>query len=487
MNDKIIAILKTFDNSDIKSFKKFLESPFFSTGRDLTKYYDCIIKFLPDYEVSKEKLLKKYFGKIDNEDGRQSKILRALNSDLAKALDEYIIASSLRGKNFYSKYLLIQGYSSRGLYELGEKKTEEVFSEEENMSASYIKKMQLILLKSFSINFKSTAHKNNEIYGEIENQSEILLSFLFSFFLDMLNSLNVNSIIYNIQSKSEQLTLLLNNINLDVFLENLRPDYPNYKKIKLDIVLLSSILKNNKFESYYAKLNELYFDVFDSLDASTKMHYFTYVLNYYSENTGKETIPKKFEFIKFALEKGLFAAGGLKYFHPSIFKVFMLAGLYANELGWTENFIIEYLEKMNPDVKDNMRLYSYAFLHHYKKEFLKSIEFISAFKFENEVFTYDMKVMLLKNYYELAKTSGEYLESLNYSLDAFAHYIKDNKRVSESYRTIGRKFIAGMKLLIKADFLSVTKEEKIDMHFEIEKFLEDSKDAWLTDKLENLL
>lgn len=487
MNDKIISILKTFDNSDIKRFKKFLNSPFFSTGRDLTKYYDCIIKLHPDFEVSKEKLLKKYFGKLNDDDGRQSKILRALNSDLAKALDEYIIASSVRGKNFYSKYLLIQGYSSRGLYELGETKTEEIFSEEENISASYIKKMQLILLKSFSINFKSIAHKNNEIYGEIESQSEILLSFLFSFFLDMLNSLNVNSIIYNIQNKTEQLSLLLNNINLEVFLANLRPDYPNYKKIKLEIVLISSILNNKNFDNMYTKLNELYFDIFDSLDAATKMHYFTYVLNYYSANTGKETIPKKFEFIKFALEKGLFSTGGLKYFHPSTYKVFMLAGLYAGELKWTENFINEYLEKMNPEVKENMRLYSFAFLNHYKKDYLKSIEFISAFKFENEVFTYDMKVMLLKNYYELAKNSGEYLESLNYSLDAFAHYIKDNKKVSESYKTIGRKFIAGMKLLIKAEFLSLTKEEKSDLHFEIEKFLDDTKDAWLAAKLEELL
>ncbi|MBS1513793.1 MAG: hypothetical protein JSS63_02100 [Bacteroidetes bacterium] len=487
MNEKIVSILKTFDKADIKNFKKFLISPYFSTGRDLTKYFDCIIKQHPEFEIGKEKLLKKYFGKLDDKDGKQSKILRAINSDFSKALDEYVTISSVRSKNFYSKYLQIQGYYSRGLHELGEKRVEEVFEEEESASVSYTKKLQLILLKSFSINFKHLTHKNNEIYGEIESQSEILLSFLFSFFLDMLNSLSVNAVNYNIQRKTEQLSLLLNNINLDVFLQNLRLDYPNYKKIKLDIVLISSILENKNFENMYLKLNELYYDVFDSLDLTTKMHYFTYILNHYSRNTGKEHILVKFEFVKFAIRERLFSSGSLKYIRPFPYKVFMLSGLYAGEIEWSEKFIEEYLEKLDPEIKENMRLYSYAFLYHYKADYLKSIDFISLFKFESEVFTYDMKLMLLKNYYELSKTSGAYFESLNYSLDAFSHYLKDNKKVSASYLADGKKFIAGMKLLIKANMLPVTKKEKKDLHYEIENFLKDSKNFWLVSRLEELL
>jgi hypothetical protein len=178
---------------------------------------------------------------------------------------------------------------------------------------------------------------------------------------------------------------------------------------------------------------------------------------------------------------------GLKYVHSTSFKVFMQAGLYAGDIEWTEKFIEEYLPKMNPEVMDNMRLYSYAYLSHYKKDFIKSVEYISSFKFENELFNYDMKMMLLKNYYELAKNYIEYHESLDYSLDAFAHYLKDNKKISESYRVTGKKFIIGMKLLIKGGLNFVTVKEKEDMHFEIDKYIKDSNDIWLINKLEELL
>ena len=88
------------------------------------------------------------------------------------------------------------------------------------------------MLKDLYRNFKSATNKNQEIYNVVESQSEDLLAFLFNFSSHMLNSLDVNSIIYNIQRNTEQLSLLMNNINFDFFLQNLRTDYPNYKRIK---------------------------------------------------------------------------------------------------------------------------------------------------------------------------------------------------------------------------------------------------------------
>ena len=487
MNEKIVSILKTFNKSDIKNFKKFLDSPFFSVGRDLRKYYNCIIKYHPEFEIDKEKFLKKYFGKLDDEEGKQSKILRAVNSDFSKALDEYITVISMKSMNFYSNYLLIAGYSQRGLDEFGENKAEEVLSMVENADAGFIQRLQSILLKDLYRNFKSATNKNQEIYNVVESQSEDLLAFLFNFSSHMLNSLDVNSIIYNIQRNTEQLSLLMNNINFDVFLENLRTDYPNYKRIKLDIILLCALLKNKKFEHLYLKLNEVYMDTFDSLNTWSKMNYFTFVLNYYTLNLSEEIIPLKFEFIKFGLSQGLFPSGETKYVQVSSYKIFMLAGLHANDTEWTEKYIEEYLEKINPDIKNNMRLYSYAYLNHYKREYLESINFISEFKFENEVFTYDMKLMQLKNYYELAKDSGSYLESLNYSIDAFAHFLKENKKVSESYKIVGREFIAGLKLLIKARLSPINKDEKTDLDYSMEKFISETKNLWLISKMKELL
>ena len=120
------------------------------------------------------------------------------------------------------------------------------------------------------------------MYDLVESQSEDFISMFVNISSHFLNSLRVNSESYNIKRKTEQLSLLMNNIELDKFLENLRTDYPNYKKIKLDIILLCTLLKNKKFEHLYMKLNEVYMDTFDTLDDRHKMNYFTSVLNYYT-------------------------------------------------------------------------------------------------------------------------------------------------------------------------------------------------------------
>nr|MBP9096964.1 hypothetical protein [Ignavibacteria bacterium] len=193
MNEKIISILKTFTKSEIKEFKKFVASPYFSPGRDLSKYFEVIIKYHPDFEISKEKFLKNYFGKPDDKDGKQSKILRTLNSDFSKLLEDYLAADSMKNMKFYYNYLLIEGYSHRGLYTLGEKKTEEALLLEEELDSGFIRELQLILLKNVYSHFKNLTNKNHQMYDVVESQSEDFISMLVNISSHLLNSLRVNS------------------------------------------------------------------------------------------------------------------------------------------------------------------------------------------------------------------------------------------------------------------------------------------------------
>lgn len=444
------------------------------------------MKYHPEFEINKEKFFKNYFGKLDDAEGKQSKILRTLNSDFSKLLDDYVTVDCLKKLNFYKNYLMIEGYSLRGLYELGEKKTEEALTLEGDLDSGFIKELQLILLKNMYGHFKSLTNKNYQIYNVVESQSEDLISFLVNISSHLLNSLKVNAQAFKIERNTEQLSLLMNNFNLDKFLEELRPDYPNYKKIKLDIILLCILLKNKKFENLYMKLNEVYMDTFDTLDRRHKMNYFTSVLNYYTENQSEKTIKLKFEFIKFGLSQGLFPSGEIKYVNAGTYKMFMLAGLHVGDINWTEAYVKEYIEKINPDFKENMLFYSNAYLAHYRREYLQSLDYISGFKFENEIFTYDMKLMQLKNYYELIKQSESYLENMNYSIDAFSHFLKDNKKVSESYRGMGRDFIAGLRLLIKFNSEN-TKKVKEEIKYDMNNFLNRTKNLWLISKMKELL
>ena len=487
MNKKIISILQSFTETDIKDFKKFLASPYFSRGRNLTKYFDCLMKYYPLFEIEKDKFLKSYFGKKDNAAGKQSQIIRTLNFDLSKILEDFLTECSLKNNRFYPDFLLIEEYYKRGLFETGELKVEEALASKDGQETGYIKEMQMMLMTNSFSKFKRNSNKNIEIYDAAERQSEEMLSFFFGLSMNILNSFCVNSSNYKIEKNTEQLSHLLNNFDFDKFLENFRPDYPNYERIKLDIFLIGLLLKNQTFnKNLYQRLNDVYVKAFDSLDMEDKANYFNAVMNCYTFAQSEELVNLKFDLIKFGISNGLFPSKGVKYMNTGNLKMFMLAGLHANEISWAEAFVNEYIEKISPDFKENFIYYTSAYIRHYKQEYLKSLDAISLFKFGNEVYTYDMKLMQLKNFYELAKQSESYLENLNYSIDAFLHFLKDNKKVSASYRKLGKDFAAGLRLLIKINFDS-GKKDKEKIKFDLEFFLKGTNNIWLINKIKEVL
>lgn len=486
MNEKIITILKTFTEDDVKDFKKFIVSPYFSRGRNFEKYFAAIMKFYPNFEIDKEKFFKSYFGKKNDADGKQSKLLRTLNHDFTKMLEDYIAVDSMNKLRFYNNYLLLEGYSYRGLYVFADEKNEDVMKINEDLDTGYIKDIQMLLLRNLSGHFKSQLNKNSEIYGNVERQSERLLNLLFSFSNQIVNSFRVNNISFKIPEKTEQLTLFFNCFDFEFFLDNLRPDYPDYKMIRLNILLLCSNIENNKFTNLYKKLNQFYMEAFDEMDTREKMNYFMLIMNYYTANQSEEIIRMKFEFVRFALSKKLFPNGELKYVNTGAYKMFLLAGLHAMELDWTDEFIKEYIELIIPEDKENMLNYSNAYIKHYRGNYINSLDYISRYKFEKEVFTNDMKLMQLKNYYELAKQSESYLENLEYSMDAYAHFLVENKKVSEFYKTSGKNFISGMRLLVKLRFGSA-KRKKEDIKFDLEKFKSETNNLWLISKINEML
>ena len=95
--------------------------------------------------------------------------------------------------------------------------------------------------------------------------------------------------------------------------------------------------------------------------------------------------------------------------------------------------------------------------------------------------------MQLKNYYELMKQSESYLENIQYSIDAFSHYLKDNKKVSEFYRSNGKNFLAGFKLLVKCSLSDTSDEDKLNNAYALKKYMESTNNLWLISKMKELL
>ena len=59
---RLLKLIRTFTKEELKSFEKFLQSPFLRPARDTTGLYNYIIKYFPEYDpenLEKKKIYKK--------------------------------------------------------------------------------------------------------------------------------------------------------------------------------------------------------------------------------------------------------------------------------------------------------------------------------------------------------------------------------------------------------------------------------------------
>ncbi|HEY3250449.1 MAG TPA: hypothetical protein VGK25_04970, partial [Ignavibacteria bacterium] len=113
-DSKLIKILKTFSPEEIKSFEKFLASPYFNSVKNYLSFFKELIKFYPDFNNDKLKgeliYQKLYKGKQFNK-----QVIWNLTSAMEKMAREFLAHAAL-GKNKFEKMkLLVAEFRNRKL------------------------------------------------------------------------------------------------------------------------------------------------------------------------------------------------------------------------------------------------------------------------------------------------------------------------------------------------------------------------------------
>lgn len=77
---KLIKLLQTFDNQQIKSFGRYLKSPYFCTDTLMEQLFSVLIstQLKKNTEIDKEMTFKSLFGKIPYNDTRMRLLLSRL-------------------------------------------------------------------------------------------------------------------------------------------------------------------------------------------------------------------------------------------------------------------------------------------------------------------------------------------------------------------------------------------------------------------------
>jgi tetratricopeptide (TPR) repeat protein len=115
------------------------------------------------------------------------------------------------------------------------------------------------------------------------------------------------------------------------------------------------------------------------------------------------------------------------------------------EFRWLKKFIETYTEKLRPEYRENMKYLARANLDFAQGKFEKALENISKVKYDIFIYKFDVKNLMLKIYYELNLFDPAF--SL---IDAFKHFLSENKEHAEIYRMQYGNFLRIYGKLLKA-------------------------------------
>jgi hypothetical protein len=424
---KLISVLRTLSNKELKWFDTFINSPFFNKNEKVIGLFSILKKLHPEYpdqKVAMETIFPKLFPKEKMDEQK----LRYVMTDLTRLLEDYLSFQEFDSDEIYKKHLLLNTFDRRGLDKYFQAQIEEakrVQAEHPYRDVNYFFYQHLLeddgYLHALSQEQRAI---NTSLQDAVDNLDLYYLS----------SRLRYNCAIL---SRQHWLQEEYNNLFLQEILSFLaKTNLENIPSVSIyyQITMLYIDFENAE---HYKKLNSLLeqYGHFFPIDELKDMY--THALTYCSRqiNSGRMNfLVEMLELYKTLIDKKVLYEFG--YISPLNFKNIVALALRCGQLEWTERFINKYKDSIDPEYRENNYAYNMAYYYHYKKEYSKALKLMQSAEMNDIGFHLDSKVLLLKTYYELDEP-----EPFFSLVDAFTNYLKRNKLISEQLRETFLNFV----------------------------------------------
>lgn len=422
---RLVKILKTFSPEEMKEFGKFIASPYFSKGRDLTPLYKELKKFHPEFTgkgLEKEMIFSKLGKGKYNE-----QLMRIMISDLSKMAVEYLHNLSAMESPLKTKLFLTENALRRRLLFLAEQLIDEA---EETMLKSPVDidrfyNLHGLEMQKGEYNYVTGTTRYK---GAIEkNASEYTIFY----FLDLAANHLHNFYTYKTNVNIDYTDYMLVQMLETTWLRKLEPLITGSKvrdaaRIYL-YYILSYIDKND--EHYFYKMKDLLFKSLGELDPSIV----PYMLNMYSTLCTKKGF--ELDYDKFTLERleskkkmisaGMFTRNPPNFIHPIRFYTVISSGVEAGDHKWVEKMVQKHTDDLAPEYRNSFYNYFMAEVYFLKKDFDRSLSYAGKIDISTFILKPIVYSLQLRLYYEL-----NYIDEALSIIDTFRHFIKGNKQAT---------------------------------------------------------
>ncbi|MBK8553222.1 MAG: hypothetical protein IPL53_20045 [Ignavibacteria bacterium] len=351
---RLLKLIKSFTKEELKSFEKFLQSPFLKPARDTSELYYYIIKFYPDYDTSKlEK--EKVFEKLFKGESYNEKKLLNLIFDLTKAAEDYLALNTMMEDETELLLSLSKGYMKKNLSDesnrinkLIEKKLQPGFSQNKDYVSKFRK---LSYLKSF---YFTEVH---DFEKHLINEKEYFEASAVQFIIDytrIIESVSTANTTYGINLKSNFIDAVMESFDLEKLLKALeKSENKNKYLILLHYYIVKSKIENENI-SFYELLKDTFYELLPELDREEKCFIFNHLATYCVRKFGKDSkfLKEMFEVYKAMVENNAYSESESEYMQVPTYRNIIFSCISLKETKWFEHFIKNYSGCIHPDHRE---------------------------------------------------------------------------------------------------------------------------------------
>lgn len=492
LKSKALDIIGSFSSEEVKEFREFLSSSYYNTNKTLSKFYDLIAKFYPDF--NKSTLTKEYlYGKLYPGEKYRDEVIRNLLSRLLSQGESYLRVKGFEEDSFGRDIYLIEELNKRKIGSLFDKnvnRMEKLLAKKDIDGNSYFYKFRLETEK-FNYNLTnrriSSPLEIDEDMEILKKRGEHIINFFIMTHLKETDFLNKFSNLYNYDI-DDFLTIDFNKktdlINVLVHLMKRKDEYSSVYEIYYYLI---SAFQDMNETSYYFKFKEALLKNGDLFSIDEKHYLFGKLIDYaiIKNRASKDNSFAEEHFNNYVLylEKEYYKHSKSDYLPLDLFRNVLIQSLRRRDFEWTEEFIKKFIVKLKKDYQDNMYNYSVAFLEYQKGNFEKALEAINKVVYNFFTFKYDVRNLNLMICYEL-----EQWESVRSILESYKRFLLNNKMVGRDRKEFYGNFLkyVGKVTKLKSGPGKTAKVDKDFLRKEVISTNNFSYKDWVLEKIDQL-
>lgn len=487
-----LEILETLSIEEIKSFRRFVSSPYFNRSGKVIKLLDVITKYHPNYDnrlITKERLHKK----ISPDLPYNETTMRRLLFDLQNLAEKFMKQLQFEKRKAESGIFLIEELAGRGtskMYYKNSKSTKKILDSTGSIdSDTCLNRFRLDTDDFYFGMINNKINKKNFVNTEA-NRLISGITYLISFF--MLEAIKHNDTLlaysqsFNVKYNEKfinQFIQLFDFERLEIFMRANKMVGGHLIEVYLNTLKAFLYFEN---EQYYHNFKKSLFDYKDELSPSDNHFLFIRLEGYCilknHANAGKDGFYNKelFDIYRTVLENKYYESEGNKYITVDLFRNVLINSTRVRDLKWMEEFITEYGRYLHPNRQKDILNYSNALLEFERNSYDQSLNYLSRIKMEEFTYHLDMRNLYLKLYYD----RQDYDTAFAFAR-SFRKYLNENTLVSEENKLKHENFIKYIVKLINFHN-SATKTDLTSLKMQISKCKKLDHKDWLLGKIHSL-